>query len=132
MYNHCSIRTSIIIIKLIEKNTITISTHPWRELNERSIIGNTFINANVFQSSVNTAQEFRNSFPDCLMEVAHSCSHLILWGRRTPSDLVCTKSSLYLHGRKDICINKHDCSTNNVVEKSMNKIMIKFQRDFDT
>lgn len=119
------IRTSVIIIIRREKITITISTHPRRELDERGIIRNTFIYANVLQSGVNTAQEFRNAFPDCLMEVAHSCSHLVLWGRRTPSDLVSTKSSLYLDEKERYIYQLAQMfSKNNVVYKSINKILI--------
>lgn len=42
-------------ILVMKHNTITIPTHPRRELDKRSIIGNTLIYSNVFQSSVNAS-----------------------------------------------------------------------------
>lgn len=79
------------------RSTITIPTHPGRELDEGGVIGEALVYSNVPQSSVNTPQELRHPLPDCLVEVAHSRSHLVLWSRRASPYLIRAKCSLYLH-----------------------------------
>lgn len=89
----------VIRLPVIQKNacTITITAHPRRELNQWGIVRNTFINPNVFQSCVHTAQELGDTFPDCLVEITHSSSHFILWGWRCSSNLICSECSLNLN-----------------------------------
>jgi hypothetical protein len=76
--------------------TITITTHPGRELNERSIVRETFIDPNIFQSSVNTAQEFWYTLPYSFMEVTHSSTHFILRSGRGSADFISSESGLNL------------------------------------
>lgn len=76
--------------------TITISSHPRRELNKRSIVRNTLVDTNVLQCSIDTAQELWNTLPYCFMEVAHASTHFILGSGLCSSDLIGSKGSLDL------------------------------------
>jgi hypothetical protein len=84
--------------------TITISSHPRRELNKRCIVRNTLVNPNVLQCSINSAQELWNTLPNCFMEVAHTSTHFILGSGLRSSDLISSKGSLDLEkGERSPC-----------------------------
>jgi hypothetical protein len=76
--------------------TITVTTHPGGELDERSIIGDTLVDPSALESGVHTAKELGHTLPDSFVEVAHTVTHFVLWGGLRSPDLISSKGSLNL------------------------------------
>jgi hypothetical protein len=76
--------------------TVTVTTHPRRELNERNIVGETLSDPNALEGGIHTTQELRHTLPDSFMEVAHTVTHFILWGGLGSPDLISSEGSLNL------------------------------------
>lgn len=76
--------------------TITIATHPGRELDEFDIVWKTLLDSNRLQCGVHTTQKLGQTVPYCFVEVAHAGTHLILGCGLGSPDLVSAKGGLNL------------------------------------
>lgn len=68
--------------------TVAITAHPGRELDDRGVVGEALIDADVLERRVDAAEELGHAVPDGVVEVAHPSPHLVLRLRLRPQDLV--------------------------------------------
>ena len=86
---------------LLHVRTITVATHPRTKLDERNIVGETLVDPDVLQSSVQTTQKLGNTLPDGFVDVAHPVTHFVLWGRLCSPDLISSEGCLDLYVREE-------------------------------